>query len=108
VGCRLPVERALNARIARNLAVLVDALAGTAATPLFLEGGWYAVVRLPALLSEADWVLRLLEQDGVLTQPGWFYDFSGGAQLVLSLITEDAPFALGVTRIAERVRQVAS
>ena len=108
LGCRLPVERALNARIARNLAVLVDALAGTAATPLFLEGGWYAVVRLPALLSEADWVLRLLEQDGVLTQPGWFYDFSGGAQLVLSLITEDAPFALGVTRIAERVRQVAS
>jgi len=54
LGCRLPVERALNARIARNLAVLVDALAGTAATPLFLEGGWYAVVRLPALLSEAD------------------------------------------------------
>ncbi|MEI9941452.1 MAG: pyridoxal phosphate-dependent aminotransferase [Pseudomonadota bacterium] len=107
LGSRLPVERALNARIARNLARLVQELEGTAAAPLFLEGGWYAVVRLPALLSEADWVLALLEQDGVLTQPGWFYDFSGGAQLVLSLITEDAPFALGVTRIAERVRQVA-
>ena len=62
------------------------------------------MVRLPALLSEAEWVLALLEQDGVLTQPGWFYDFSAGAQLVLSLITEEAPFALGVSRIAERVR----
>ncbi len=107
LASRLPVERALNARIARNFALLLERLAGTAATPLFLEGGWYAVVRLPALLSEADWVLALLEQDGVLTQPGWFYDFLGGAQLVLSLITDDAPFALGVTRIAERVRQVA-
>jgi len=108
LGSRMPVERALNARIARNFALLSEALAGTAATPLFLEGGWYAVVRLPALLSEADWVLGLLEQDGVLTQPGWFYDFARGAQLVLSLITEEAPFALGVTRIAERVRLVAA
>jgi len=104
---RLPVERALNARIAHNFAFLQRELQGTAATPLYLEGGWYALLRLPALLSEADWVLGLLEQDGVLTQPGWFYDFPGGAQLVLSLITEEAPFALGVTRIAERVRQIA-
>jgi len=107
LAARFPVERALNARIRHNYAELVRALSGTAATPLFLEGGWYAVVRLPAIRSEADWVLGLLEQDGVLTQPGWFYDFHAGAQLVLSLITEDAPFALGVSRIAERVRQIA-
>jgi alanine-synthesizing transaminase len=107
LAARLPVERALQARIAHNFALLVRKLADTAATPLFLEGGWYAVVRLPTLLSEAEWVLGLLEQDGVLTQPGWFYDFPSGAQLVLSLITEEAPFALGVSRIAERVRQVA-
>lgn len=107
LAARSPVERALNARIAHNHALLQRALAGTAATPLFLEGGWYAVLRLPTLLSESDWVLGLLEQDGVLTQPGWFYDFPGGAQLVLSLITEDAPFALGVSRIAERVRRIA-
>lgn len=107
LGARLPVEQALNARIRRNHAQLRASLADTAATPLFLEGGWYAVVRLPELLSEAEWVLALLEQDGVLTQPGWFYDFSAGAQLVLSLITEEGPFALGVSRIAERVRTVA-
>ena len=107
LAARVPVENALNARIQRNHAELRRALAGTAATALFLEGGWYAVVRLPALLSEAEWVLGLIEQDGVLTQPGWYYDFSAGAQLVLSLITEEAPFALGVSRIAERVRRVA-
>ena len=107
LSSRLPVERALNTRIARNFALLSAELRDTAATPLFLEGGWYAVVRLPALLSEAEWVLGLLEQDGVLTQPGWFYDFSRGAQLVLSLITDEESFALGVSRIAERVRQIA-
>jgi alanine-synthesizing transaminase len=106
LSSRSPVEHALTARIRRNLRLLEGTLAGTAATALHFEGGWYAVVRLPALLSEAEWVLALLERDGVLTQPGWFYDFLGGAQLVLSLITEEEPFALGVTRIAERVRNV--
>ena len=106
LAARGPVELALSARIARNFAVLGAVLRGSAATPLFLEGGWYAVVRLPALKSEAEWVLGLLEEDGVLTQPGWFYDFLDGAQLVLSLITEEDSFALGVARIAERVRLV--
>jgi aspartate/methionine/tyrosine aminotransferase len=107
LAARAPVERALNARISKNFAALSAALRGSAATALFLEGGWYATVRLPAVRSEADWVLTLLKEDGVLTQPGWFYDFCGGAQLVLSLITEEGPFAFGVARLAERVRTIA-
>jgi alanine-synthesizing transaminase len=106
LASRTPVERALRARSAENWDVLKRTLRGSAATPLFLEGGWYATVRLPALQTEAEWVLALLEQDGVLTQPGWFYDFLDGAHLVLSLITEEPSFSLGVTRIAERVRLV--
>jgi aspartate/methionine/tyrosine aminotransferase len=108
LAARGPVERALNARIATNYGVLRAALAGGAATPLFLEGGWYATVRLPALWDEATWVLTLLNEDGVLTQPGWFYDFSDGPMLVLGLITNESDFALGVGRIAERVRLVSS
>jgi len=108
LAARGPVEHALKARIESNFAALHSALRGSAATPLFLEGGWYATVRLPAVRSETDWVLTLLEQDGVLAQPGWFYDFCAGAQLVLSLITEEPQFALGVARIAERVRQISS
>lgn len=106
LSARAPVERALNARIQQNYALLTASLRGTAATPLFLEGGWYATVRLPALLSETAWVLTLLREAGVLTQPGWFYDFDGGTQLVLSLICDESEFAFGVARIAERVRFV--
>ncbi len=106
LATRAPVQQALRARIAQNLALLARTLRGSAASALFLEGGWYATLRLPALRSEAEWVLGLLEADGVLTQPGWFYDFLDGAHLVLSLITEETTFALGVARIAERVRLV--
>ncbi|MEO8902530.1 MAG: pyridoxal phosphate-dependent aminotransferase [Polyangiaceae bacterium] len=106
LAARLPVTDALNARIRRNFGQLERAFHGSAAHPLFLEGGWYSVLRLPALLSESEWVLTLLETDGVLAQPGFFYDFAGGPQLVLSLITEEPVFALGVRRIAERVRIV--
>jgi alanine-synthesizing transaminase len=108
LAARAPVTAALNARIERNFARLAAAFRGSPAHPLFLEGGWYATLRLPALQDEADWALSLLEQDGVLTQPGFFYDFLEGHQLVLSLITEESAFALGVARIAERVRVVAS
>lgn len=100
------VRAALNLRIARNLAQLTTAFANTAATPLFLEGGWYATLRLPSVLDEATWLLTLLNEDGVLTQPGFFYDFIEGPVLVLSLITEEHELALGVSRIAERVRRV--
>ena len=106
LAARAPVERALNERIRRNFAVLETTLAGGAATPLFLEGGWYATLRLPSVWDESRWLLTLLEQDGVLTQPGWFYDYLDGPVLVLSLITDEREFALGVGRIAERVKLV--
>jgi len=106
LAARAGVESALNERIRRNFAALSLVLRGSAATPLFLEGGWYATVRLPALLGESEWAMLLLEQDGVLTQPGFFYDFVTGAQLVLSLISDEEQFALGVSRLAERVRSL--
>ena len=106
LAARAPVTAALNARIRSNWTELGSVFAESAAHPLFLEGGWYATLRLPALHTETEWVLTLLEADGVLTQPGFFYDFADGPQLVLSLITEREPFALGVRRIAERVRVV--
>jgi alanine-synthesizing transaminase len=107
LAAREPVERVLKARIRKNLAQLSATLAGSAATALFLEGGWYVTLRLPSVCDEASWVLTLLREDGVLTQPGWFYDFLDGPLLVLSLIGDENEFALGVARIAERVKLIA-
>ncbi|MDY7226634.1 pyridoxal phosphate-dependent aminotransferase [Hyalangium rubrum] len=61
------------------------------------HGGWSAVLRIPREPGEEATCLALLEA-GVLVQPGYFYDFTGGAFLVLSLLPPPAAFeaALGV------------
>ena len=62
------------------------------------DGGWSAVLQVPTLEPEEDLVIRLLA-DGVLTQPGYFFDFARESFLVISLITPPAIFAEGVDRI---------
>jgi alanine-synthesizing transaminase len=49
------------------------------------HGGWSAVLRIPREPGEEATCLALLEA-GVVVQPGYFYDFEGGAFLVLSLL----------------------
>jgi alanine-synthesizing transaminase len=105
LGAREPTERALCARLRHNLGLVERVLRDGPATPLFVEGGWYVVLRLPRTHSEEQWVLALLRDDGVLVQPGWFYDFATEPFAVLSLITEEATFAKGVELIAERARR---
>ena len=63
------------------------------------EGGWYAVVELPRVRSEDEWVLHLLNDRSVWVQPGYFYDFDREAFLVLSLLTPGDVFREGVERI---------
>ena len=63
------------------------------------EGGWYAVVEVPRIRTEEEWLLELLERDDVLIQPGFFYDFEREAYVVLSLLTAPDKFETGVQRI---------
>jgi alanine-synthesizing transaminase len=95
----------LRQRVRDNLASLQRALAGSAASVLRVEGGWYAIVRLPSVLDDELWALTLLEQDGVLTQPGYYYDLPG-AHLVLSLIGDPGELRAAAERIAGRVQTV--
>ena len=94
---------AIAERVARNHAHLARAVEGTAATLLRAEGGWYAVLRLPATRSDDEWALALLEQRSVLVQPGWLYDFEGGPYAVVSLIVPESVLAEGVAAIADLV-----
>ena len=57
-----------------------------ACTVLPVEGGWTAVVRVPALRSEEALALSLLEHEHVLVHPGYFFDFDTEAFLVVSLL----------------------
>jgi alanine-synthesizing transaminase len=103
------VQAAIRARCAANLATLARALGkDSAATLLQVEGGWYAIVRLPAVMDEDAWVLTLLEQDGLFVQPGYYYELGRGAFAVLSLITPEADFARGAALLAARVNEQTS
>jgi len=88
-------------RTASNLARLREAIHGSAATLLRTEGGWYAVLQVPQTRTEEEWALKLLDESGVLVQPGFFFDFESEAFLVLSLLPEPAIFAEGVSRLLD-------
>jgi len=94
-------------RIRANLGVLRDAAQGTPATLLDVEGGWSAVLHVPATRGEDEWVIALAEGDGVLVHPGYFFDFPREAYLVLSLLPPTSEFAEGVARILGRVTKSA-
>jgi aspartate/methionine/tyrosine aminotransferase len=101
---RAPVEGAIQTRTRKNLAFLHQAASGSAASVLDVEGGWYAVLRLPRTQSEESWALALLEEDDVIVHPGHFFDFDEEAYLVVSLLTQDATFEEGTRRIVQRVQ----
>jgi aspartate/methionine/tyrosine aminotransferase len=87
------------ARVAGNLAAVQRLAAGGAAGVLRGEGGWSAVLRVPATLGEEERVLALLEEQDVLVHPGYFFDFPREAYLVLSLLPRPADFEEAVARI---------
>jgi hypothetical protein len=66
---------------------------------LNVEGGWYAVLRVPATQSDEDLAITLLRQTGTMVHPGHFYDFPRDGYLVISLITPEADFRQGISRV---------
>ena len=63
------------------------------------EGGWTAVLRVPAVHSDEELAIALLKEHGVLVHPGHFYDFSQPGHIVVSLIVPEQEFAEGLRRI---------
>jgi aspartate/methionine/tyrosine aminotransferase len=97
---RLPdLQAPLRARVAENHRRVADALRGSPATLLDAEGGWYAVLRVPATLGEEERTLRLLEDHDVLVHPGYFFDFPGEAYLVASLLAPSEAMVPALERI---------
>jgi aspartate/methionine/tyrosine aminotransferase len=94
------VREQIAGRVAANYKRLGEhAAANPACRALASEGGWYAVLQVPSLESEEALVVDLLQRDGVLAHPGYFFDFPRESYLVVSLLTAEAPFAEGIDRV---------
>ena len=92
------------ARVRDNYATAVRAFPGSGgAAVLPADGGWSAVIRVPAVRSEEALVLDLLERDRVAVHPGYFFDFPHEAFLVVSLLPEPDRFARGLRVLQDRI-----
>lgn len=69
---------------------------------LRVEGGWYAVLRVPARQSDEELAIEFIQRDGVVVHPGHFYEFQSDGCLVVSLITPNHVFEEGVRAILKR------
>ncbi len=104
LGQRHQIQPILLDRLRENLAELDRQLAGRpSCTRLLVEGGWYAVLRVPIRGTDEDLAIDLLRKMGVIVHPGHFYDFPTEGHLVLSLIAEPADFREGVARLLQVV-----
>jgi alanine-synthesizing transaminase len=97
---RKNIQPQLLDRVLSNLAELDRQLAQQKTCQrLSLEGGWYAVLRVPVTQTDEELAVDLLSRKAVLVHPGHFYDFSTDGYLVLSLITQKPEFAEALQRV---------
>lgn len=98
VQCALPsllelrgdIQGQILARLHCNLTVL----RASGLRMLDVEAGWYAIVR-----QEEGSEMRLLREQNVLVQPGYFYDFENAGLLVISLLTAPEIFREAIGRL---------
>jgi alanine-synthesizing transaminase len=99
-----PVRAQILERIRGNYATLRDVATGESGMTLLpADGGWSAVVRIPATQSEEALVLDLIARDRVVVHPGYFFDFPHEAFLVISLLPEPKVFARGIQLVQDRI-----
>jgi alanine-synthesizing transaminase len=90
-------QKQLLERVRRNLSELDRRLATqTVCNRLTVEGGWYAVLRVPATQSSEDQAIDLLKSQGISVHPGHFYDLPSMSYLVVSLLTPEQAFSAGI------------
>lgn len=100
LASRTGFQEQLRARLAENLRVLDARLASAPQIQrMEVQGGWYATLRVPAVQSDEDLAVRLMEQQGVVVHPGHFFDFAGEGYLVVSLMTPEVEFQDGIGRV---------
>lgn len=101
---RKSIQQQLLDRVLVNLSELDRQLAAQETCQrLSVEGGWYAVLRVPVTQTDEELAIDLLRRKSVLVHPGHFYDFPSDGYLVLSLITPKDEFAEGIKRLLDLV-----
>jgi len=103
---RHSIQALLLDRVRANLSELDRGLARQkTCSRLELEGGWYAVLRVPVTQSDEELAIEILRKLSVLVHPGHFYDFSSDGYLIISLIVPPQDFRHGMAQVLELLNQ---
>ena len=86
----------LLARVRENRAALTAAATAGGFEVLRAQAGWSAILRFPRVASDEELALRLLETEGVLVHPGYFFDLPIESCLVVSLLAPPDVFSRGL------------
>jgi len=98
------IQQQILNRVKANLAELDRQLANfDLVRRIEVEGGWYAVLRIPAVRPDEKTVLELLER-GVWVHPGYFFGMAESGWLVVSLLGSVEEFKTGVQLIVDYFR----
>jgi aspartate/methionine/tyrosine aminotransferase len=101
---RTEIQQQIRSRAGANLAELDRQLAAFPTLQrLAFEGGWYAVLRVPALEPDEQTALALLER-GVWVHPGYFFGLPESGWLVMSLLGYEREFRAGLITITDYFR----
>ena len=93
------LRQQIHRRVRSNFAAVQKKLTGWPVHPLHTEGGWCVILQLPRTQSDEEWIRKLLVEHRLMVQPGYFFDLSSEAQIVISLLTRTADLEEGLTRI---------
>lgn len=105
LACGARIRTAISARVHANRTWLNNHC--TDADPfrtLSSEAGWYSILAIPRTMTEEERCIQLAEEDGVIVQPGYFFDMPREGFLVLSLLTREEAFRAGMERVLERLK----
>jgi aspartate/methionine/tyrosine aminotransferase len=104
LASRAEIQGQIRRRVSTNLAALDLQIATLPILQrLVVEGGWYAVLRVPALEPDEQTVLALLER-GVWVHPGYFFGLPESGWLVVSLLGNVAEFRAGMITVTNYFR----
>jgi alanine-synthesizing transaminase len=99
LACRAQIQEQIRSRVAANLSALDGKLTLLPAVQrLKVEGGWYSILRIPALAPDEHTALALLDR-GVWLHPGYFFGLPESGWLVVSLLPPEQEFSNGVTTL---------
>jgi len=95
-------QRQVLTRICQNLAELDRQLAAqNVCSRLKVEGGWYAILRVPAIRPADELAIELLKLKGISVHPGHFYELPSQGYLVLSLLPIEEIFCQGAKKLLD-------